>query len=74
MPQSRGDVGRVREDLAPSYATDVNSRVRGARATIVQQLRDLRTDPSGGANNGEPPDLIINMIGTRGGTHSVTRA
>ena len=64
MPQSRTDGGRVRSDLAPGYASDARSRVRNARATIVQQLRDLRADPSGGANGGQPPDLTVMLVGT----------
>ena len=74
MPQARMDRGRLRQDLGPAYASDAKSRVRNARATIVQQLRDLRADPSGGANGGQLPDLIITMIGTRGGIGAVGRA
>ena len=74
MPQSRTYSGLVRSDLAPGYASDAKSRVRNARAAIVQQLRDLRADPSGGANGGQPPDLTVTLVGTRGGMNAVTRA
>lgn len=67
MPQSRTDPGKLRPELDPANATDSATRVRNTRASLVHQLRELRADPSGGANGGKPPTLTVLMMGNQHG-------
>ena len=67
MPQARSDPGKLRPELDPANATDSATRVRNTRASLVQQLRELRADPSGGANGGKPPTLTVLMMGNQHG-------
>ncbi len=71
MPQSRADPGKLRPELDPANATDSATRVRNTRASLVQQLRELRADPSGGANGGKPPTITVLMMANQHGASVV---
>jgi hypothetical protein len=43
------------------------ARVRAARAQLVQQLRELRKDPSGGANGGKTPTVTVTLMAALSG-------
>jgi hypothetical protein len=65
MPAAKIAAGRVRPWLAPENATGMSARVAHARAMVIQQIRDARSDPldaDKGVGSGMP-NLSVVLFG-----------